>query len=369
MFFFQVYLSVRTHSWICTRNGPYGYPIDWVTFSWEHNIYHKYLPLSWTNKFCEEVFINPRFSHRLYNITPARGVANRDFSVNDSISSRMMNGAVLFKKNIKRFTENGVIFCDDEDKETEVDAVVLGTGYQWRFPFLDSCDFVEEGSKIHLYKCVYPPHLPFPTLGIIGFIVPLGPGFPCVEMQCRWFASTLTGRNKLPSRKDMMKHVDNQYRENLERFGESSRVYVHVDFMTYLEDLASEFGVCPSMVKLLLSDFQLFVTCAFGAYLPYRFRLCGPHRWNKAKQAIMEAGQRMRAPLQGKKAFGNKAKTSSTRLYFLACFAITLGYVARYNLASRERIMSMYRSYLTAKYLFLNIIKNGNIDVIMSHLK
>lgn len=367
-FSFQVYLSIRTHTWICTRHGPWGYPIDWVIYSWEHNIYHKIFPASWSNKFIAEVFLNPRFSHDLYNFHPVRGPADRDFAVNDAIPSRLMNGAVILKNNIKCFTENGVIFEEDDDKEIKVDTVVLGTGYKWEFPFLESRDFVTDGNKIYLYKCVYPPHLPFPTLGIIGFIVPLGPGFPCVEMQCRWFASTLTGRNKLPSKKAMIKSVDKQYRDNLSRYGDSSRVYIHVDFMPYQEELGSEFGVTPSMLKLLLTDFPLFFSCAIGTYLPYRFRLFGPHKWEGARKAIFDAGKRMRAPLQGKRAFEEKKQTS-TSYYFFAFSAVIIAYILKNNLISYKNMMALQRVYIFLKYVILDTIKTRNLDTLRKILK
>ncbi|GFT57005.1 dimethylaniline monooxygenase 5 [Nephila pilipes] len=296
-----VYLSVRTPAWITTRHGPYGYPIDWTIFNYDHLLLQKILPTSWISKIVEEIYVNPRFSHSLYNIHPKHGVNDRDPTLNDGLPSRMMNGSLILKKNIKYFAEDGIVFEDEGDKITQVDTVVLGTGYRWEFPFLDPKDFVVDGNKIHLYKCVFPPHMPHHTLGIIGFVVPLGPGVPCSEMQCRWASRVFSGKCKLPSQSVMMKDIDKKYKENMKRFGELDTSHLHVDFVHYLDDLASKIGAKPSLLKLFFTDFWLFIACTFKVFVPYRYRLIGPHKWNGARDAILSAGQRMRAPLQAEK--------------------------------------------------------------------
>ncbi|XP_035226921.1 flavin-containing monooxygenase 5-like [Stegodyphus dumicola] len=206
----QVYMSVRTPTWIMTRHGPYGYPLDWSILKWSFAILQNYFPRSICNKVIQEVFIDPRFSHDLYNILPKHGPLDRDFALSDALPSRLMSGAILLKKAINYFTEDGIVFCEEGNTVTSVDIVVLATGYLWEFPFLDSEDLIIQDKIVHLYKCVYPPHLKHPTLGIIGFIVPMGPGFPCVEMQCRWFAHVMSGKSKLPSQKEMLNDIYRQ---------------------------------------------------------------------------------------------------------------------------------------------------------------
>ncbi|XP_054708945.1 flavin-containing monooxygenase 5-like [Uloborus diversus] len=357
----QVYLSIRHPCWIYGRQGPYGYPLDWTLFTWDHTALQQYVPINWTNKVLKEIFINPRFSHSLYNINPTGGPANRDPAVNDTIASRMMNGSIILKKNINYFTENGVVFVEEGAKETKVDAVVLGTGYNWDFPFLDDKDLVVNGQKIHLYKCIYPPHLTHPTLGIVGFIVPMGPGFPCVEMQCRYFSYLLSGKGKLPSKQLMEQDIEKQYRENVKRYGEGSRVSVHVDFAPYLEDLSTKIGANPSMLKLLFTDFQLFVACAIGPYLPYRFRLTGPHRWEGARQAILTAGERMRAPLQGEKAFQKDNAQRSYKAYILFCLAVIAWYIRKKDFVNYETITKLYQHCLMLRSLAVNVLENSKL--------
>lgn len=337
--------------------GPYGYPLDWTLFNYDHKLFQKLLPQSWCNRLVEEVYINPRFSHDLYNLHPTIGAGDRDPAVNDDFPSRLMNGSIILKKNIKYFTEKGIVFEGEDDNVTEVDTVILGTGYVWKFPFLDEKDLVAEGTKIHLYKCVFPPQLKHPTLAVIGFIVPLGPGFPCVEMQCRWASLILSGKCKLPTQKAMMIDIDKQYLSNVKRYGDSDRVFIHADFIVYLDDIAAKIGAKPNLIKLLLTDFNLFMKCTFAVFLPYRYRLIGPHRWNGARDAIFSAGQRMRAPLQGKRAFESSGSTSSPIAYLFS-LAVVGWYMWKNNFIKYESFVTLKRIYLIALDTIINALPN-----------
>ncbi|KFM78867.1 Dimethylaniline monooxygenase [N-oxide-forming] 5, partial [Stegodyphus mimosarum] len=327
-----VYMSVRTPTWIMTRHGPYGYPLDWSILKWSFAILQNYFPRSICNKVIQEIFIDPRFSHDLYNILPKHGPLDRDFALSDALPSRLMNGAIILKKNINYFTEDGIVFCEEGNTVTSVDIVVLATGYLWGFPFLDSEDLIIQDKIVHLYKCVYPPHLKHPTLGIIGFIVPMGPGFPCVEIQCRWFAHVMSGKSKLPLHKEMLEDVYRQYKDNLKRYGDNSRVSVHIDILPYLEGLASKIGAKPNLFKLLFTDPKLYMACVFGVFLPYRFRLVGPHKWKGAREAILTADKRMRAALQGRRAFDDKYRNNFSQRIIIPCVLVLAWYLWKNNL-------------------------------------
>ena len=73
---------------------------------------------------------------------------------------------------------------------------------------------------------------------------------------------------------------------------------MEVEFIPYLDDIASEFGAKVNMGKLLRSDFKLWKKLFFGPALPYQYRLTGPHSWPKARDAILGADERIDAPLK-----------------------------------------------------------------------
>ena len=49
-------------------------------------------------------------------------------------------------------------------------------------------------AQVTLYKYVFPPDLPHPTLAIVGLVQPLGSLMPIAEMQCRWISRVLSGK-------------------------------------------------------------------------------------------------------------------------------------------------------------------------------
>lgn len=316
----QVYLSTRSGSWIFPRVGPYGLPMDYALLRRYITIFQEILPISLSSKYIEKFFLNPKFNHNLYNLRPEDHVLCKDPSVNDGLPSKLISGSVVLRKNIKYFTENGVVF-EGENSVTQVDTVIMATGYQWKFPFLeDDIVTTNEAGRINVYKCMWPPHLKHPTLTIIGFVLPFGPGFPLGEVQCRWAALVFKGKLTLPSKDTMMKEVAQRHDDNVKRYRPSDKMSIRVDFIPYMDDIASQFGAKPSLLKLLFTDPKLFQALAFGPSLSYQYRLQGPHKWRGARRAILTSHDRMKNPLSG-----NVRKTKTNlRFGFLVKYIINL---------------------------------------------
>ncbi|GIX93648.1 flavin-containing monooxygenase 5 [Caerostris darwini] len=254
----HVYLSTRSGAHIIRRVGPHGYPFDYLS-----SCHH---------------------------------VLSKDPVINDHIHSKFYSGSIIQKQDIEKFTENGVIFKGDT-KVTEVDAVIMATGYTWNFPFLEEGVIVKEGDKINLYKLMFPPHLEPATLAVLGFILPFGPGFPIVELQCRWVAQVLAHKCKLPSEKEMVNDINKRYNANIFKYVRNDKVSIRVDYVQYCDELASQFGVKPNLLKILLTDPLLYFQIFFGPSLSYQYRLQGPHSWDGARNAIMTSKDRTLYPV------------------------------------------------------------------------
>jgi dimethylaniline monooxygenase (N-oxide forming) len=58
--------------------------------------------------------------------------------VNDELANRILCGSVIIKPNVKEFTADGhgVIF-DDGSKIDHIDCVLMATGFNIAFPYLD----------------------------------------------------------------------------------------------------------------------------------------------------------------------------------------------------------------------------------------
>lgn len=355
-------MSTRSGSWIFPRVGPHGIPMDFALLRRYITLFQEFLPISISSKYIEIFFLNQKFNHDLYNLRPQYHVLCKDPSVNDVLPSKLLSGSVILKKNIKYFTENGVMF-EGEDTITEVDVVIMATGYQWKFPFLED-DIVptEDDGRINLYKCMWSPNLKHQTLAIIGFVLPFGPGFPLGEIQCRWIAQVFKGNLQLPARDIMMKDIIKRHGENIKRYRPGDKMSIRVDYIPYMDDIASQINAKPNLWKMLITDPVLFKACAFGPSLSYQYRLQGPHPWKGARNAILNVNERMKAPLLG----NIRKHKKRSRLGFVIKYLMNLLLLSlwiswkdssmKYYLAAMllPHYMS-WRSFLI-KYLFATLI-------------
>lgn len=295
---FQVYLSTRCGAFVFNRVGRNGYPLDYLLLRRYLTWTLDYLPTNLLSWYLETFYIDNIFDHRLYFIEPKHHVLSKDPILNDHIASKLLSGSVIQKGNIDHFTENGVCF-DGEETFTKVDSVVMATGYTWGFPVLEEGVLEKEADgRINLYKCMYPAQLPHPTLAIIGFINPFGPGFPLAELQMRWASYLLAYNGKLPSKEFMMKDVIKRHQANLKRYCPGERMTVRVDFVQYMDEIAEQLGVKPNLLKYMFTDFPLFLRLLFGPCLSYQYRLEGHGKWDGAREAIMTCDERLQYPLR-----------------------------------------------------------------------
>ncbi|XP_035221543.1 dimethylaniline monooxygenase [N-oxide-forming] 2-like [Stegodyphus dumicola] len=294
----KVYLSTKTGAHVMTRVSYQGYPLDYVLLRRYMVQFIDLLPTDLVSWYVETFYLNPKFSPSLYKVTPKYHLLSKDPVINDHLFSKLLSGSIVQKSNIDRFVENGVIF-QREDKKTEVDTVIMATGYTWKFPFLEEDIITQTDGRINLYKLMYPPHLKHPTLAFIGFLLVFGPGFPLGEMQCRWAAYMFAGKGKLPSEEIMFEDIRRRHKLNEQRYAPSDRMTLRVDYTQYLDEIASQFDVKPNLFKIFFTDFPLFCKLVFGPSVPYQYRLEGPHKWDGAREAIMKCEERILAPLHG----------------------------------------------------------------------
>ncbi|XP_067651450.1 uncharacterized protein [Haliotis asinina] len=116
------------------------------------------------------------------------------------------------KPGIVRFTEDSVIFSNED--EQKIDSVVFCTGYKYTFPFLsESCNLKIENERVTpLYKHLI--HTEFPTLSFIGICKVVCP-FPQFHFQVLVALSVLDGSLKLPSQNDMNQDIEKDYQHRL----------------------------------------------------------------------------------------------------------------------------------------------------------
>ena len=103
-----------------------------------------------------------------------------------------MVGAVQARPDIRTFSEDSVHFEDGTSES--IDAVILATGYDYKFPFLDPSLLSIRDNRPSLYKYVFPPSLSHPSLAVIGLVQAIGAVMPIAEMQSRWYARVMAGK-------------------------------------------------------------------------------------------------------------------------------------------------------------------------------
>lgn len=292
-----MYISTRSGAYVLNRVGPNGYPVDGILLRRYLTFFLDILPISFTSWYVETFYVNTVFDPNLYYKKPKYHILSKEPTLNDHIGSKLLSGSVIQKGNIVKFTENGVVFYG-EDSPTEIDSVVMATGYTYDFPFLEEGVVTETGDMINLYQCMYPPHLPHPTLAVIGFFNPFGAGFPLGELQIRWACYLLSGKGKLPPKAVMMRDIYKKHQENVKRFGPGEKTTIRVDFVQYMDEIAEFIGVKPNLLKYLFTDFQLFLQLLFGPCVPYQYRLDGHGKWEGAREAIMTVDERIQWPLR-----------------------------------------------------------------------
>ncbi|UYV69878.1 hypothetical protein LAZ67_7001063 [Cordylochernes scorpioides] len=306
----KVILSTRTGLWLTPRVSTFGLPsdINYLTRFW--NFMFDIMPWKFSN-WGMEALCNLRIDHEAYGLKPKHRYLAQHPTLNDALPDRILSGHIRIKGDIKEFTENGIIF-ENETTETPVDDVVLCTGYKVKFPFLD---FKFENNKVELYKLVFPPDDPHPSMAFIGLFQPLGPGFPPGELQCRWVGRIFSGKSTLPPKHIMWANIKEYVEKTRKIFGPSPCHTLHLYYVNYLDEIANIIGCKPNFFKMFFTDPILFFYCVFGPCLPYQFRLSGPGAWKGARDAILTYKKRMYAPLKSSRITKKNESCCSKNIY------------------------------------------------------
>lgn len=322
----EVYLSTRRGAWLSRRVGPNGMPFDVFQRTRLRNYIAQVLPRSLSDAYFEGI-ANAFFSHEAYGLKPKHRYSSQHATINDDLPNLILSGKVLVKKNIAAFVEDGVLF-DGDDLVTPVDDVILGTGYQIKFPFLPKDVVSVVDNHVQLYKYVFPPQLRHPSLAIVGLVQPIGAIFPVSEMQSRWVAEVLSRRCSLPSTKDMHEDIERKQEAMRLRYVASPRHTIQVDWISYMDELAGQIGARPHLLKYFFTDNELF-RVLLGPAVSYQYRLEGPHRWPGARQAIIDSHHRVLYPLNRLScSFKSKGQAQATFLYaFAFMFVLMAAYL------------------------------------------
>ncbi|XP_041482053.1 flavin-containing monooxygenase 5-like [Lytechinus variegatus] len=313
----QVYLSTRRGTWIIHRLAEGGMPVDILAIRRMVDLLPDFIKnIGMKNS------LQRRVNHKFLGIQPNHSPLSQHPTVNDFLPNCIMNGSIIVKPDVKRFTSTGVVFQDGTTED--LDVVILGTGYIFRFPFLEDSVIKVEQNKLPLYKYVFPVNLQHPTIAFLGYIQPLGAINPISELQARWATRVFKGLTKLPSSDQMKADMMSKEEAMAKRYISSQRHTIQVDFIKYMDDVALEFGVKPDFWKMLLSDPVLALKCVCGPYTPYQYRLVGPGQWSGARDAIIGIWNRINKPLQTRKSQDTSDSFLSSWMLWMVLVSVAL---------------------------------------------
>ncbi|XP_068098730.1 dimethylaniline monooxygenase [N-oxide-forming] 2-like [Hyperolius riggenbachi] len=290
----QVYLSTRQGVWVIPRLGTGGYPYDFnVVFRFKDWIENLVPPA--VSRWMFKRYVNGRFSHQMYNFEP-EGILWKEPLVNDELPSHILSGSIIIKPGVTKFTETAAHFWDGTVVDN-LDAVIVCTGFDCDFPFLDESVFKMDESKGSLYKKIIPLGIEKPTIAFLSFVRPVGSHMVLSELQSRWATRLFKGLHKLPDPGNIKREMLKDQERRKKWFATSEDNFRRTNYISYLDDLASDIGVKPNIWKLFFTDPILAFNIVFGIFSSYQYRLNGPGKWPGARKAILTHWERIHKPL------------------------------------------------------------------------
>lgn len=184
----------------------------------------------------------------------------------DAISD-VYSGRVLARRAPSRIQGRRVWFRDDAEG-LEVDRIILATGYQPFWPFL-------ERQPEPLFKKVFTPN--DPTLAFVGFARPVIGSIPSLsELQSRWVANVWSGRAVLPNRRRREVDLFHDERFHRRNFSDSSQMRVLVDQEVYSNELAGFVNATVPWFRLILRGPRTLIALLISPWTAFKFHLRDP---------------------------------------------------------------------------------------------
>ena len=228
----RVFLSTRRGAHIIPKY-LFGKPLDRLAPSWMW----KYLPFRVFQRAFEIALRISRGKLKRFGLPePAHRILEEHPTISGDLLNHIGHGRIAVKPNVSRFEGERVAFEDGSVEQ--IDRIILATGYDISFPFLDSEILKTEGNDVRLYRHVVHPE--FHNLYFVGLVQPWGSIMPLAEEQSRWVADLLDGTCGLPSESQMQASIDRQTDSVRRRYTKSARHTIQVDFYAYRDELRKE---------------------------------------------------------------------------------------------------------------------------------
>nr|XP_020663938.1 flavin-containing monooxygenase FMO GS-OX4-like [Pogona vitticeps]XP_020663939.1 flavin-containing monooxygenase FMO GS-OX4-like [Pogona vitticeps]XP_020663940.1 flavin-containing monooxygenase FMO GS-OX4-like [Pogona vitticeps] len=200
-----------------------------------------------------------------------------------------MPGTVMQVPPPLRVAEDSVVFKDGS--EVQADALILCTGYQYHFPFLDLAQLGLQKTDYGvgpLFQHLLPPQ--HPSLFFIGLCQQICP-FPHFHCQVLFALAVLTGCCPLPSAAEMEADVQAQLDQYL-RSGRLSRYFHRLKEQqwSYAKELAhlAGFPPLPPALQEIYDAARANRALDVATYRGRNYRLLGPNAWEVVQDPVRD---------------------------------------------------------------------------------
>ncbi|WP_407492430.1 flavin-containing monooxygenase [Pseudooceanicola sp. MF1-13] len=229
----HVTLSTRRSAWVMPKYLM-GVPID----QWSGFLGRKLkLPTPAVRRIMAQLIKLGVGDQRRFGLPrPEHPMYREHATLSQDLLPNIGHGYIDVKPNVDALKGDRVAFVDGT--EAPYDAIIYATGYDVRFPFLDTGVFDPDRQLGELYRrMVVPAH---PGLIHAGLVQPVGPTIPLVETQGKWIAALASGAMSLPDKSAMedeiRAHRDYQKRTYLD----APRYTLEVDYKLYTKQMKAD---------------------------------------------------------------------------------------------------------------------------------
>jgi len=177
------------------------------------------------------------------------------------------------KPMICHFEGRNIHFVDGSVVEN-VDTVVAATGFKVDIPALKDDELkIKYSHPRHLWNNMVA--VDEKEFFVVGFCRPHQINLiTCCEMQARTLSQIISGKKSFPSDESMKKDIEYAIEHMSNTFERGYKALV--DFVPFNDNMANFIGCAPNLLKLLFTDFPMFVHMVFAPIQPCQYRLVGP---------------------------------------------------------------------------------------------
>ncbi|EFC45520.1 predicted protein [Naegleria gruberi] len=231
---------------------------------------------TWLPKRIQTMILNFFINNRLpksklyhpFNSNPSR---NHTVGLSSELIVEIGFGRVKVHPPLVSFSESEIKF--ENGTSLAPDYIILSTGYELHFPFLedDILQLDENKSRTtKLYEHIF--HMDYPNLIFLGLPFTVHPLIVC-ELQARYAISVLAGQNSIPT-KEAIKRANQTKITNLESISINPIKFFHREYhLDYCDKLAKLGGFFPNPFKY--ENFPYFKDLIFGPFYGIHFRMQG----------------------------------------------------------------------------------------------